>query len=145
MLEASIGANVLAKRAVATGNIRIAVGSTVADTIDHVRRAIRDNAVVVEVLNSSEPSPVSPSNGTAWTLVRYSIERVFPAAIVTPNVMLAASDSRHFTRISEHVYRFSPFEMRTEQRAALHATDERMNVATFLRGIQFYRSLMLDL
>ncbi len=145
MLEASTGANVLAERAVATVNIRIAVGSSVADTIAHVRRAIRDDTVAIEALNSSEPSPVSPSNGPAWTLVRDSIERVFPDSIVTPYVMLAASDSRHFTRISEHVYRFSPFEMSTEQRGTLHAIDERMNVATFMRGIQFYRWLILDL
>jgi len=145
VLEGSSGANVLAERAVATVNIRIAVGSSVADTVDHVRRAIRDDAVAIESINSFEPSAVSPSTGAAWTLVRNSIEQTFSGAIVTPYVMLAASDSRHFTRISDHVYRFSPFEMSTEQRAALHAKNERMTVATFLRGIQFYRNVIKGL
>ena len=68
-----------------------------------------------------------------------------PGTIVTPYVMLGASDSRHFTRISDHVYRFSPFEMSKDERGTLHAMNERIRVSTFLRGIEFYRSLIRGL
>jgi carboxypeptidase PM20D1 len=57
-------------------------------------------------------------------------------------VMLGASDGRHFTRISDHVYRFSPFEMSTEERRTLHARNERIQVATWLRGIDFYETVI---
>jgi carboxypeptidase PM20D1 len=56
--------------------------------------------------------------------------------------MMAASDSRHFARISDFAYRFSPFEMSTEERGALHAKNERMHVATLLRGVEFYTRLI---
>jgi carboxypeptidase PM20D1 len=56
--------------------------------------------------------------------------------------MLGASDARHFTAISANVYRFTPFEMSAEERATLHAIDERMHVSTFLSGIRFYRTLI---
>lgn len=145
MLSGSMAANALAERAVATVNIRIAAGSSVAESVEHVRRAVRDDKVVIAVDLPNEPSPVSPTTGHGWELLSQAIEATFPGTIVAPYVMLGASDSRHFTRISPNVYRFSPFEMTSDQRATLHAIDERMHVATWLRGIEFYRTLIAGL
>ncbi|WP_403020088.1 M20/M25/M40 family metallo-hydrolase [Salinibacterium sp. GXW1014] len=141
-LDGAMAANALAERATATVNIRIAIGSSVAEAVEHVRRAIDDPLVRLEAHGPSEPSPVSPTNGAAWQAVKDSIEETYPGTIVTPYVMLGASDSRHFTRISDHVYRFSPFEMSKEERGTLHAKNERMRVDTFLRGIEFYGRLI---
>src|SRR5690554_6431612 len=141
-LSGSQASNALAERAVATVNIRVAVGSTVADAVDHVRRAVNDPQVKLEAQHPSEPSPVSPTSGPGWDLLKGSIEATYPGTIVTPYVMLGASDSRHFTRISSNVYRFSPFEMSKEERGTLHAMNERIRVSTFLRGIEFYRRLI---
>ena len=44
------------------------------------------------------------------------ITATYPDVIVTPYVMLGASDSRHFTRICDAVYRFTPFEMSADER-----------------------------
>lgn len=142
MLSGSQAANALAERAVATVNIRVAVGSSVAEATEHVRRAINDPLVTISALHPNEPSPVSPTSGPAWELVKTTIEETFPGTIVTPYVMMAASDSRHYTRISDFVYRFSPFEMSKDERGTLHAIDERMHVATFLRGVEFYTRLI---
>jgi carboxypeptidase PM20D1 len=142
MLSGSQAANALAESAVATVNIRVAIDSSVAEATEHVRRAVNDPGVSIAVLHPNEPSPVSPTSGAGWELVKSTIERTFPGTIVTPYVMLGASDSRHYTRISENVYRFSPFEMSKEERGTLHARNERMHVATFLRGVEFYTSLI---
>lgn len=141
-LRGSQAANALAERAVATVNIRVAVGSSVAEATEHVRRAIKDPLVTISTLHPNEPSPVSPTSGPAWELVKATIEETFPGTIVTPYVMMAASDSRHYARISDFVYRFSPFEMSKDERGTLHAIDERMHVATFLRGVEFYTRLV---
>ena len=50
-----------------------------------------------------------------------------------------------FPGISTGVYRFSAFEISKEQRETLHAKNERMHVATFVRGIEFYRALVSSL
>lgn len=145
MLSGSMASNALAERAVATVNIRIAAGSSVAESVEHVRRAIRDPKVVITVDEPGEPSPVSPTSGRAWELLTSTITSIFPGTAVTPYVMLGATDGRHFTRISSHVYRFSPFEMSSDERGTLHAINERMHVSTFLRGIEFYRTLIAGL
>ena len=142
MLKGSQAANALAERAVATVNIRVAIDSSVADAVKHVRRAINDPLVRLDIVHPNEPSPVSPTSGPAWQLVRTTIEETYPGTIVTPYVMMAASDSRYFTRISDFIYRFSPFEMSTDERGTLHAIDERMHVSTLRRGVAFYLRLI---
>ena len=145
MLQGSQAANALAERAIATVNIRVAVGSSVAEAVDHVRRSVNDPLVAIRVIQPSEPSPVSPTTGRAWELVAGTIVETYPGTIVTPYVMLAASDSRHYATISDHVYRFSPFEMSKDERGTLHAMNERMHVSTFLSGVEFYTRLVRKL
>jgi carboxypeptidase PM20D1 len=141
-LRGSLAANALPETAEAIVNVRIAVGSSVAETLAHIRKAVRDPLVQVEAVDASEPSPVSPTSGPEWEAVVGSISAVHPGAVVTPYVMLGASDSRHFTAISDAVYRFTPFEMSGEERGTLHARNERIHVRTWLRGIAFYATLL---
>lgn len=141
-LSGAQAANALPERAEAIVNIRVAIDSSVDESIEHVRRAIKDDTVRIEALHPTEPSPVSPTSGRAWDLVKSTIEETFDGTIVTPYVMLGASDSRHFTRISDRVYRFSPFEMSREERGTLHAKNERVSVSTFVRGVGFYTRLI---
>jgi carboxypeptidase PM20D1 len=122
--------------------VRIAVDSSVDEALRHVRAAVNDPAVGIEALHPSEPSPVSPTNGAAWQLLSRTIAETFEGVVVTPYIQLGASDSRHFTRISEHVYRFSPFEMSAEERGTLHAVNERIRISTWLRGVRFYERLI---
>ncbi|CAM5271796.1 Carboxypeptidase PM20D1 OS=Leifsonia shinshuensis OX=150026 GN=HNR13_002970 PE=3 SV=1 [Leifsonia shinshuensis] len=141
-LRGSLAANALPETAEAVVNVRIAVGSTVAETLQHLRRAIHDPHVRIEAVDANEPSPVSPTSGPQWTRVASAIAAVHPDAIATPYIMLGASDGRHFTAISDAVYRFTPFEMSAEERGTLHARNERIGVATWLRGIRFYEELL---
>jgi carboxypeptidase PM20D1 len=145
MMEGSQAGNALAERAMATVNMRVAVGSTVAESVEHVRRAVNDPLVRVEVVDPNEPAAVSPASGPAWDRLSTAITETYPGVIVTPYIQLGASDSRYYTRISEHVYRFSPFEMSAEERGTLHAMNERIHVATFLRGVDFYTRLVRSL
>jgi carboxypeptidase PM20D1 len=141
-LSGSQAANALAESASAVVNVRVAAGSSARAAIDHLRAAVRDAAVEIDVLQSSEPSPTSPTSGPQWNIMRETIGAAYPSAIATPYVMLGATDSRHFTRICDAVYRFSPFEMSTEERGTLHAINERIHVSTWLRGIEFFRDLI---
>lgn len=145
MLEAGHAQNALPERAIATLNIRVAVGSSVEKAVAHVRRAIRDPLVRVEVVSPGEPMPVSPTTGAAWEILRATVESTHPGTVVTPYVQNGATDSRSFGVICDRIYRFTPFELSQQERDALHARNERIHVATYLRGIEFYRSLVARL
>lgn len=140
-LEAGPTLNVIAQTAQAGVNIRVMLGDTVDSVLTHVRRAVgRD--VAIEVVEANEPSPLSPWDDDAFRLIEATISEVFPDAVPAPYVMMAATDSRHFARICDRIYRFAPFRMSKEQREAIHSFDERLGVDAFLDGIRWYRRLI---
>ncbi|MEO6116525.1 MAG: M20/M25/M40 family metallo-hydrolase [Pseudolysinimonas sp.] len=141
-LTGSAGDNVIAERATAMVNVRIAVGSSLAQAVNDIQKAVDDPAVDVRLVYGSEPAPVSRSDGPVWQLLSDAITDTFPGSVVTPYVMLQASDSRHFAAISDGVYRFLPFDLTSAERGALHAIDESIRVSTYLRGIAFFRRLI---
>lgn len=142
-LRAGHAANALPEHAEATVTIRIAPWSSVAKAVDEVRRAIDDDRVGIDVLQPSEPSPVSPAEGAAWNdLVAAIREGTHPDLLVSPYVMMQASDARFFTAISDHVYRFTPFRLSADERACLHAKNERIRVSAYLEGVRTYAALL---
>ena len=141
-LRAGHAANALPEHAEATVNMRIAPWSSVAEAVDEVRRAIDDELVAIDVLQPSEPSPVSPADGTAWDDLVAAIHETHPGLLVSPYVMMQASDARFFADISEHVYRFAPFRLSADERLCLHAKNERIRVSAFLEGVHTYEALL---
>jgi carboxypeptidase PM20D1 len=141
-LTGSAADNVIAERATATVNVRIGVGSSVEEAARDIRTAIGDDDVTVEVLSGSDPSPISLSDGPEWERLAGVISEIFPSTIVAPFVMLQASDSRNFARISDTVYRFLPFDLRASERASIHAIDESIRVTTWTRAIAFFDLLI---
>lgn len=142
-LSGAPGENVLATTARAAINIRLLTGDTVEGAAARVRRVIADPEVEVEVRHGSDPSPVSPWRGEAWRRIAVAVgETLGDEVVTTPYLQLGASDSRWFTAISDHVYRFTPFHLTRPERDALHAHNERIRVDVWLRGIEFYRALV---
>jgi len=141
-LQGSPAHNVIASRASAGVNLRIMVGDSVASVVEHIRRAIHDPSIRLDVVDANEPSPVSPSDGPAYELIAGTIEAVFPDAVVTPYVMMAATDARFLTSICPQVYRFTPFRMTKGQRESIHSYDEHIGVDDFVAGVGWYRRLL---
>ena len=141
-LEGSRAGNVLATRAMAHLNIRIALGETVQSTVDRLRRVIGDPSVELRVVSGNDPSPVSRTDNEAFALISSATRAAYPDATVAPYVMVQASDARHFSQICDSVYRFMPFDLSKAELATLHAADERISVAALHRGAGFFRHLI---
>jgi carboxypeptidase PM20D1 len=103
---------------------------------------IGDSSVEIEVVEEGEASPVSPVDDDAFRLIESTVAELFPEAVPAPYVMMAATDSRHFTHICTRVYRFAPFRMSKAQRQAIHSYDEHLGVDDFLLGIDWYQRLI---
>ncbi|SOE00110.1 M20/M25/M40 family metallo-hydrolase [Blastococcus haudaquaticus] len=144
-LEGSKARNVLATRARAHANIRIALGETVQSTLERLRRIVDDPEVELRVVAGNDPSPVSRADNEAFALIGAAVRSVYPDAAVAPYVMVQASDARHFSQVCDSVYRFMPFDLSREELATLHAADERLSVAALHRGAGFYRYLIRHL
>src|SRR4051794_38149760 len=143
-LSGSPALNVIAQTATAGVNIRVMPGDSSDDVIEHVRKAINDDRVEIDVVERQEPSPVSPygPDEPAFRLLDETIREVFPDAVVAPYVMMGATDSSSFTSICDRVYRFAPFRMSKEQREAIHSYDEHIGIDDFLDGVRWYQRLV---
>ena len=140
-LSGSPALNVIASSATAGVNIRVMPGDSVDDVLAHLRKVVDDRDVEITVLERGEASAVSPVD-EVFEHVAGLVAEHFPDAVVAPYVQTGATDSRHFTRICEHVYRFAPFRMSKAHRRALHSYDERLDVDAFLAGIDWYQALI---
>jgi carboxypeptidase PM20D1 len=98
--------------------------------------------VHIDVVEEGEASPVSPVDDDAFRLIESTVVELFPDAVPAPYVMMAATDSRHFTTICPRVYRFAPFRMSKAQRQAIHSYDEHLGIDDFLTGVDWYQRLI---
>jgi carboxypeptidase PM20D1 len=142
MAEGATGMNVIPERARMISNHRIIPSETVESLVLGIQKRISDPEIDVKVVYGMDPSRVSRTDGDEWSRVASAARECFGDIIVSPYLMLACSDSRHFSKISDHVYRFSPMELSRDERALIHASNERISVAAIERIVEFYLRLI---
>ena len=141
-MEGSKAYNVLPPKASVGINLRLLSEDTPDKALDYIKSVISNGDIEIRALGKRDASPNSPTNTEAWQKVKTAIESTWEGVIVTPYLMLAASDSRHFCDISNNVLRFSAMPLSTEERGLIHGNDERIPVQTLMDTIGFYERLM---
>ncbi len=141
-LSAADAYNVLPSEARAGINLRLIPGDSIGEAADRLRKVIADPQVEVSVRNGSDPSIISLTGDEPWTRLKLAINQTYPEAIVSPYLMVAASDSRHYCRISDHVYRFSGMPLSKEQMGMIHGKDERVPLKLLPDLMRFYQSVI---
>jgi len=143
IVNAGIKDNVIPSRAEAVVNFRILPGETSADVLEHVSKVISDRRVIISSLEGvEEPSAISPVNAAGFKTISATIRQVFPRVIVSPTLMLASSDSRKFSDVSNNIFKFAPIVVTAEDMARIHGLNERVKISDFLRSISFYYQLI---
>ena len=141
-MEGSSARNVIPPEARMVANMRLNPADSVASALEYLKKTVQDNNVEITVLESFEPSPVSETDCPAWDKVAYAVANTWKGCVVTPYLMVQCSDSRHYGKISNHVYRFSAMDMTAEERASIHGNNERIRVETIAKAVEFYIRLM---
>jgi len=143
IFNSGIQDNVLPLQARATINFRILPGETSNSTLEHIKRVINDDRIVVEPYPGfSEPSPVSPIDSYGFKAIEKTIRQIFPDALVSPSLVNATTDSRHYTRLTNNVYRFLPYIAEEEDLERFHGINERLEIDAFRNTIRFYYQLI---
>lgn len=142
-MNGSAAPNVLPPNAWVGANLRVMCGETVAQARDRLQQLCGDERIEVEVLpGAMDPSPISAVDGEPWQRLSAAIREVWTGTVVSPYLMLACSDSRHYGRISDHVYRFSAMALSKEERGLIHGNDERVPVSTYLKTVTFFQRVI---
>ncbi|MBQ8893643.1 MAG: M20/M25/M40 family metallo-hydrolase [Clostridia bacterium] len=141
-MEGSKGLNVIPPYARMTANMRIIPGETVESTLEYVRKTVNNPDITVTCMDGCDPSPISEPEGEAWEQLSQAIASTWENALVSPYLMLACSDSRHYRDLSDRVYRFSAMALSKEERGTIHGNDERIPLETITKTVEFYLRLI---
>lgn len=140
--KGSAGRNVIPSEAKMISNLRLNPQDTMETALDYLKQTVNDPAVEMVNLEGMNPSPISETNCPAWDKVASAVAATWKGCLVSPYLMVQCSDSRHYGRISNHVYRFSAMDLSAEERATIHGNNERIRVETIGRAVEFYIRLM---
>ncbi len=143
-MEGSKVFNVLPPKASVGMNLRLMGKDTVESAQEYIRKVIRNDKIQFRVVEGSNPTNISVTQGEAWDKLGTAIRATWPQTVVSPYLMMACSDSRHYSEISDKVYRFSPMKLSDEERAMIHGNNERIPLDTLVKTVEFYIRLMKE-
>ena len=141
-MEGSSARNVIPPEAKMVANMRLNPHDSVASALAYLKKTVKDPNVEITVLESFEPSPISETGCPAWDKVASAVASTWKGCIVSPYLMVQCSDSRHYGKLSNHVYRFSAMDMTAEERATIHGNNERIRLESVAKAVEFYIHLM---
>jgi carboxypeptidase PM20D1 len=125
IFNAGMKDNVIPTKAEAVVNFRILPGETTADVMEHLKSVISDDRVrILKLEGFNEPPPASPADVSGFRTILTTIRQVYPEALVAPNMMIAASDSRKYIEVSKNIYNFAPIIVTPEDLSRTHGLDE---------------------
>jgi carboxypeptidase PM20D1 len=142
VVHASDKNNVIAQETQAMVNARILPTETGEDVTRWIEKTVAKPDVEVTVTRCDQPSNQSPTDGEAFAVVRETIAETFPDAIVTPYLMLGATDARKYQNVSDNIYRFTPAQMDKTEIARMHAPNERISKENIAKAVLFFRKLV---
>lgn len=145
IVHAGVKNNVLPSTGYAMVNFRIIPGETPESVAGYVEKTIREPRIAVTILPGAvPPSPVSPTNTFGFQAIEKTIRQIFPEAVVSPALVIAQTDSRHFTGLSDAVYRFTPVRLTKADLSRIHGINERISVDGYQDLLRFYGQLIVN-
>jgi carboxypeptidase PM20D1 len=145
VIRGGVKDNVLPGEATAVVNFRILPGDTSQSVIEHVRSVIHNPAVKVETSGlTSEPSFESDADSPAFSTIRNTIAQTFSDGLISPYLVVGATDSRHYAKLTHNIFRFLPFTAGKDDMERVHGINERISVKDFTNCVRFYRQLILN-
>ncbi len=143
IFNSGIKENMIPSFASATINFRILPGTSIAEVVEYVKNTIDDQRIVIELGEFySEPTKVSGTQSKGYAIVNQAIKEIFPEVITVPNLVIAATDCRHYGAICDDIYRFLPIRLNQDNIQSMHGIDERLPIEGFKDAIRFYIQLI---
>ena len=143
--EGSKAYNVMPPQASFGVNIRLLGSDTMESAAARLGKIIKNEKITIEQVGGMNPSIVSQTDCEGYEKLQNVIRQTWPEAIVTPYLMMACSDSRHYCAITDKVYRFSAMHLSKAERAMIHGNDERVPIETLETTVKFYHRLLMQL
>ncbi|MEZ4773560.1 MAG: M20 family peptidase [Bacteroidia bacterium] len=143
IFNSGVKENVIPRSAKAIVNFRVLPETTFEEVEAFIRKVVNDDRIsITAVKTRSEPSAVSSVSSLGYQTLARSIAEVYPETLISPYLVVGATDSRHFKDISADIYRFSPIKINRGNIKSFHGLNERLAVAELENALRFYYQLI---
>ena len=141
-MKGSDASNVIPPSASMVSNIRLNPEDDMESALAYISKTIDNDKVELTCIDGMNPSRISTTDCEGWNKVASAVASTWRGCIVAPYLMVQCSDSRHYGRISDKVYRFSAMDLTSEERATIHGNNESIRIETLNKAVEFYIRLM---
>ena len=141
-MSGSKAANVIPPEATMVSNMRLNPMDTMDSAVEYIKNTVKNDNIEISVIDGMNPSRVSELDCEAYNKVATAVASTWKGCIVSPYLMVQCSDSRHYGRISDKVYRFSAMDLTSEERATIHGNNERIRIQAVNKTVEFYIRLI---
>lgn len=144
IIDAGVKDNVLPIDAFAKINFRILPGDSVKGVLNYIKNVVNNDKITIESISEfdSNPSGISDTASFGFRHIHRTIRRCFPDVMVSPNLVIGATDSRYYKNITSNIFRFMPVRINDEDLKRMHGTNERISIADFKNVVGFYMALV---
>ena len=141
-MKGSNATNVVPTDATMVSNVRLNPMDTMDSAKKYIEKTVNNDKVEVSVLYGINPSRISVTDCDEYRKVERAVASTWKGALVSPYLMVQCSDSRHYGRISDRVYRFSAMALSAEERRSIHGNNEKITLDAISRAAEFYVRLL---
>ena len=148
IINGGIKSNILPSTASAVVNYRIRQGDNIDEVKKHIISTINNDLISISQLKndlSAEPSKVSSTKSPEFHTIHKTIKEVFGDIIVSPGMILATTDSRHYQNIAKNIYRFMPIQLSSNDLSMIHGANEKISIESYIKMIEFYIHLIQNI
>ena len=141
-MSGSSASNVIPPEATMVSNLRLNPADTMDSALEYLRSVVEDDDVQLTKLRGYNPSRISTTDCEGFDRVVNATASTWRGCIPTPYLMMQCSDSRHWGKISDKVYRFSAMDLTSEERASIHGHNERIRLECLHKACEFFIRIM---
>ena len=148
IINGGLKSNILPSTATAVVNYRIRQGDSIEEVKKHIISTINNDLISIRQLKndlSAEPSKVSSAKSPEFHIIHKTIKEVFGDVLVSPGMILATTDSRHYQNISKNIYRFMPIQLSSNDLSMIHGSNEKISIDSYIKMIDFYIHLIQNI
>jgi len=145
IMNAGNASNVIPRVATAVVNFRILAGDTDQSIIRHVRRAIKDDRIEIKVHGGyTPPSPVASTDSWIYAALEKTIDQTYKGITIVPALFPGGTDAKHYTALTDNIYRFAPQVVNPVNAKLIHNVDEHITLEVLDKSVSFYKMLLLN-
>ena len=145
VLRAGEKVNVVPEEAMARVDCRLLPGTSPDAFLNFLKEIIQDPRVEIEATFKGVDAPPTSHDTPIFHAIEQAVAVMDPGAIVTPNLVSGATDSRYFRAIGVDCYDFCPFRFSPEERLLIHGTDERISIENLGFGVEMMVEILMNL